>query len=409
MASRKSILFITPQLPYPPVSGGVIVSHEMVRHLSRHHALHLVCICKENDPDNEAEFLGRISLAGYKSFRPDKRVYERSAGSLARSWFSGLPLSVYRNSIVKMRDYVGEVTSKTHFDYIIADHYVSFQFIEKLLAGNRAPAGTRFLLHQHNAEHVIWERYSRHERNLARRLLTRFEAHRVRSYERYICGKVDNILCLSSSDVAKLSAIGVPEQKMMLVTSIGDPSLLSMEAVDFEKTEPVLLFIGTLSWEPNVDGLAWFISGAWAALKKRFPALKFYIVGKNPPERLRKIVSSEEGVVLAGFVENLEDYYARCRVFVSPLQTGSGIKIKNINAMYRGIPLVTTPVGAEGIDGEHGVHFMVAGNMDDFRYSISRTLEDKKLWQTLATSSRKFMEDNYSRDQLSRKLDGVIK
>ncbi|BDQ04518.1 MAG: glycosyl transferase [Candidatus Dojkabacteria bacterium] len=406
----KKILFITPQLPYPPISGGTIVSFKTLQLLASKYEVHLVNLLKNdedvlNEPILKEKF--QASLESYKSFILEKKFFAKNPMNLLKSYVVRQPFSVYRNSNRSLKEYVETITKNFSIDIIFLDHFLTFQFIEDVIDTIKSKK-IKILLQEHNSEYLIFQRYAEQEKNILKKVFAYIEAYRVREYEKKISTLVDYVLCVSSHDIDKLVDIGIDRHKLKLVTLVGDESLLHKEDLVFDDTEDSLLFVGTLSWEPNVDGLMWFIKNAWDKLKNKRKNLKFYVVGRNPPERLIEVVAQHKDIVLTGYVEDLEEYYRKCRVFVSPLRFGSGIKIKNINALYRGIPVVTTSVGVEGIDGDDSEHFFIADDIDTFMYKIELVLENKEIWQRLSRNAREFMKRKHSLDKTVSVLDEIM-
>lgn len=407
--AKKSILFITPQLPYPPVSGGTIKSFKLIAFLGENYNLHMITLLKGEDHKNEKDFLecaGKY-LNSYKSFKISDNISKRNVKNLLMSYVHGVPFAVIRNRNRDLIKYIKDLIDTTQIDYIMVDHYISFQFIEPHIEILREKK-IKILLHEHNAEYILWDRYSKNEKNILKKIIAKIESIRVKNYERKICLLSDKVLCVSSNDIDNLKKIGIPNEKLALVMSVGDDKLLELENPSFENTEEALLFIGTLTWEANIDGLIWFIKNGWNHLKQKHPDLKFYIVGKNPPNKLINFVKNYDDIILTGYVENLDIYYQKCRVFVSPLRFGSGIKIKNVNAMYRGIPLVTTSIGAEGIDGINGEHFFIEDSINGMIDKISLLLQDKFLWEKLSYNARKLMKERYTWERALENLRKVL-
>jgi len=155
------------------------------------------------------------------------------------------------------------------------------------------------------------------------------------------------------------------------------------------------MYAGTLTWEANVLGLIWFIEKVWKDLKMKHPEATFYIIGKRPDQRLIEISDQIEGIKITGFVEDLEEYYKISRVFVVPLFIGSGVKIKVMNALYRGIPCVTTSIGVEGIDVENEFHICYSDQAVDFLKYTERLLTDRDYWEKIRDNSRSRMIQKY--------------
>ena len=209
------------------------------------------------------------------------------------------------------------------------------------------------------------------------------------------------------NDIDELEKIGISREKCRDTYHLGEDEMLEWPALQFADTEEAILFVGTLTWEANIDGLIWFISEVWPLLIAEKPELKFYIVGKNPDERLKSVASPYKTIEFTGFVKDLEPYHKKCRVFVIPLRFGSGIKVKLINALYRGIPAVTTAVGSEGLDAKIGYHLFESSTANQQASDILKLVEDEKVWTETSRNARE-LGSKYTWKELLRKHDSEI-
>lgn len=383
---KKKILFLSPQLPYPPVSGGTIKSWKLVEYLAARYSLFTAYFLKGEDEQHEKEFLGKVQLDGHYSEAID---IPRTAANLVKSNLMGIPLNLYRNRSAGFQRRIREMASG--YEVLFVDHYEMFQFVPADFKG-------RIILHQHNCEYLMWERFAEVEPAFIKRLALKNQSWRIRSYERRICNRSDRVLA-APNDIEELKKIGATETIYLETYHLGDEALLASPELSFGASEPALMFVGTLTWEANVDGLVWFLEEGWPSIKARHPELKFYIIGKTPDARIVRLAGEAgDDVVLTGFVEDLEDYFSRSRVFVSPLRFGSGIKVKVMNALYRGIPTVTTSVGAEGMAVADGEHIMIRDDIPGFVAAIDLLLEDAAKWETLKTRSRALARSKYTWD-----------
>jgi len=395
----KKILFLTPELPYPPISGGKLISWKLLQHLSNKYEVSVFCFLRDKDKFFLDEFREKVDLKELFFEVMDKK---RSIITYIMSIIRGVPLSIYRNYSFFFMNEVSEKLKLNRYDVILVDHYTMYQYVSENFKG-------KILLNEHNAEYLIWERLSKNkDYNFLIRMLALWESRRISKYEKIICMSSDKVLCVSSNDIKSLAKLGVNEDKFELVATIGDDELLEFPDIEFEDTERSILFIGTLNWEPNVDGLLWFLRGCWKQLKKRFPALKIYIIGANADPRLVNLSKKDKDIILTGFVENVEEYYVKSRVFVNPLRFGSGIKVKSLNALYRGIPLVTTSIGIEGLDVRDMVSVAVANNEKDMVEKVSILNKDRDIWNTLSKNSRQLAREKYASNRCFEKLDKAI-
>jgi glycosyltransferase involved in cell wall biosynthesis len=161
------------------------------------------------------------------------------------------------------------------------------------------------------------------------------------------------------------------------------------EKVDF----PSVFHIGALDWAPNQEGLYWFIENIWRAISSKYPDLKFYIAGRNAPEKIKNI--KERNVEFLGEVEDAHEFMNSKAVMVVPLLSGSGMRIKIIEGMALGKAIVSTSIGAEGIHCEHGNDLLIADQPDDFISELESLLNNFDKFESLSKKASQFVGENY--------------
>jgi glycosyltransferase involved in cell wall biosynthesis len=393
----KKILFLTPDLPYPPNGGGKIRSWMLLEYLSARYDLHICLFTKtEKQKNYEYEFLKKLKIDNFYSEYLNK---ERNFKNLISSYKSGVPLTVYRYFSNNFKNHIEKIIEQ--FDTVFIDHFSMAQYIPYSFKGKK-------IMHTHNAEYILWERKASLEKNPLNKFLILIESRRVKEYEKSIYKNADKILCVSSNDVENIEKIGIDKNKIELIPATGENDLLLLPDIQYSDTEKYLFYAGTLSWDANLDGLIWFMKNCWSKITEKNPEIKLYIAGSSPDKKLKKIVENFKNIILLGYVENLEHYYSKCRVFIAPLRFGSGIKVKILNAMCRGIPTVTTPIGAEGIESTDMVHLGIAESPEEFIDKIDILLNEKTIWEKLRGNSKILMKEKYNWNKICTKLDGVL-
>ncbi|MEL6649787.1 MAG: glycosyltransferase family 4 protein [Bacteroidota bacterium] len=388
----KKLLFLTTQLPYPPVRGGVIVSWHLLSRLVEHYEVSVICILKGDDQKNEADFLQKLPLASYHGEALD---IGRSPSTILKSYLKGVPINLVRNYSRVLEEKIHQAIPE--HDYVLADHYEMFQYIPQ------DTASTKVVLHEHNAEFVMWERYSQLSRHPLRKLMTYLEARRVKAQEKAFCEAADLVLAYPN-DKHILESITNKAVRFQEITPCGEEHLQDAPTLIWEETDPALLFIGSLGWEANRDGLIWFLEQGWERLKARIPDLQFYIIGPDADDHLHGLAERLDGVILTGFVDDLDEYYRRCRVFVSPLRFGSGIKIKIINAAHRGMPTVTTSIGVEGMPFVNGEDIFYSDTLNELLEQCVQLLQDQAKWQEMRDQIRNFAQQHFSWAEMVRRI-----
>lgn len=391
------ILFLTPQLPYPPVSGGLIKTLKMIKFLSTIHEIDLGFFLKDT-----SEITG-LNLEAFKNEVNATSFYkylnvERTGTNFLRSLFCKVPMSVYRN---RDKEFLSQIEAKmNNYDIIFIDHFLMFQYVPKEWK-------KKVVLHQHNAEFIMWQRYAETQPNLIKKTLINFEAIRIKEYEKSILER-SNVVLASTNDIELLSKITDKKIKFMETLHLGDESLLESPPLVFQKTQQAILYIGTLTWEANRDGLYWFLQNVWPRVKKNHPALIFNVIGKNNAPELFNEWGNDPQIKWHGFVEDLNVFYDNARISVAPLNFGSGIKVKVINALYRGLPMVTTEIGVEGLDLKNGQHIFISNDGEEQARQIETLLQDEIQWSKISSQSRAIALSLYSWEGVLQKINQAI-
>jgi len=167
-----------------------------------------------------------------------------------------------------------------------------------------------------------------------------------------------------------------------------------------------LLFLGAFLHTPNADGALWFIREIFPKIKKQDPALRIFIVGDRPTEEILSLASDD--IIITGYVEDISVYFTNCRVFVAPLRFGAGVKGKINQSMSRGLPVVTTSIGAEGMGTIEGETVLIADDPDVFAQKVIQLYNDEKLWNTISINSIEHIRKNTSYEQSKIRIKHFI-
>ncbi|HHE54857.1 MAG TPA: glycosyltransferase, partial [Caldithrix abyssi] len=187
-----------------------------------------------------------------------------------------------------------------------------------------------------------------------------------------------------------------------IVPNIHQPVSVKKE---FEQTSD-LLFVGNFSHKPNVDAVQYFVNSIFPQIKKELKKVKFYIVGNNPPPEIQQL--NREDIVVTGFVPDLKPYLVKARISVSPLRYGAGMKGKIGEALSYGLPVVTTSIGAEGMNLVHGKHALIADTAKDFAQQVVKLYKNQALWEKLSKSGKKLIEENWGPSTIQEKLQAIL-
>jgi glycosyltransferase involved in cell wall biosynthesis len=390
VSEPRRILFLTALPLDRPRSGGTIKSAAVLAHLERTHDVDVACL----SPAGSAWTRERGEVVSVPLDRP------RSAGRLLASYVARVPLSVERTRTPALAAAVRTLLERRRHDVVFVDGWLMAQYVPASFVGPR-------LLHEHNVEHEMWERHAATERNRARRALVRAEAARVRSYERRLLDRADVVFAVSDADRRAFLALGADPRRVRVLPNVADASMLERPTLQ-PPSEPVILFFGTLSWPPNVAGLERFLRDGLPSLAGRIPGVRTVVAGHGPSDALRALIRSTPGAELVEDVDDDERLYRRARCFVDASVGGAGTRVKILNAMARGVPVVATTDAAAGLDARAGVHLLEARDPAALADPVGRVLTDEELWRRLSTEGRRLVGERYTAPGAFAALDEAL-
>lgn len=402
------ILFLSQVLPYPLNSGAKIRQFYMLRHLSRRHEVTLVCFTRADDPPEAVDHLRGICHAVHTV--PMRRAVWRNVRAAAKGVISGLPMVVARDEVAEMSLLLRRLVEEHAYDVIHADQ-LSMAWWGRLAARLSGAHRPHTLLDQHNAVYLLTQRIAETERNLVRRLIAAREARAFARYERTMCREFDAILTVTAEDREHLLKLFAPHEREYLaarfteVPICGDPEAVS-PVIHRESEQPTMLHLGTMFWPPNANGVLWFVREVLPLIHRQVPNARFVVAGKNPPPEVQAL-AADPRVEVTGYVADPMPYLEAADAFVIPLHAGGGMRVKIVDAWLWGLPIVSTPVGAEGIRVQDGENILLAEDAPAFAQAVVRLLTEPDLNRRLRVAGRAWVEANYAWQVVYRKVDKV--
>lgn len=391
------ILLLTQVLPYPPDSGPKVKTWNVLKYLARQHEVTLVSFVR-GDQSAEVEHLRRYCRAVHTV--PITRSPVEDGLAMLRSFATGQPWMMARDDRAALRRLVDRLCAETRFDVAHADQLNMAQFAARV-------PGARKVLDAHNALWLLYKRLAATMSSGPRRWLLERDWRLLKGYEGRLVREFDGVLAVSDEDRAALiEAAGGPR----------DITVIPI-AVDTDEIPPVarredarhLLHIGTMYWPPNIDGMWWFIREVYPLIRAQRPDVALDVVGARPPEDLLALNEDGSGITITGYVPDPAPYLAQAGVFIVPLRAGGGMRVKILEALARGLPLVTTTLGCEGIAVEHGRHILIADMPEAFARETLRLLNDRELADALGREGRRLIETVYDYRVACRPLDGLYR
>ena len=360
------ILWVKAGKLLPVDTGGKIRSYNILRKLAgRHEVTFLSYYGGRRDEAYEREI--RVRLPGTHviyTATPDSTTFERVLLYLFRLP-SRAPFGVTKFLSREARRLLAQWLNEDRFDVAVCDFLgASLTFPKK--------SATPVALFQHNVESILWRRQAEYEVNPIKRIVFKLEAAKMLRYERAAIGRFDHVIAVSEGDRDRMRTMTDPSRISVAPTGV---DLAQFRAAAGESaTEPIVMFVGSMDWEANIDGGVYFCREIWPQVKRAAPEARLRIVGRNPDRRVKQLASDD--VEVTGSVPSVIEHLRQAAVVVVPLRVGGGTRLKIYEAMAMRKAIVSTTIGAEGLDVNHGRDILLADDPRTFADQVIELLRD---------------------------------
>jgi len=392
------ILFLTPYVPYPLNNGGLIRVHHILLNLGKKHAV--TAICMEPDNDAQAEGIEVIKKQGINietvpvannQKQELKRIYQ------LLSLVSSKPYQYKQYHSGAMQNAISQHLQKGNYDLVM----VEFSQMGYYELDTELPR----YVDQHNVEYEIMHRTYQTEKSLLRKLLAYSEWKKYYNQEIENCEKFSGCLTTSQRD-AEILQQRSPGMECHVIPNGVDSEFFKTDNSEIDAN--MVLFTGTISYYPNTEGILWFYQNVWPLIVAKNPAATFCIAGKSPPPEVQAIADSDSAVTATGMVDDMRDYYNKAAVVVVPLRVGGGTRLKILEGMSMSKAIISTSVGAEGIDHTDGEDILLKDTPEDFCNAVIDVMANSDLRKKLETGGRKLVEAKYDWKAVTDKLSTVF-
>ncbi len=393
------VVIVNESLPYPADAGNRIRTLNLMLRLAARHEIVYVCRGHDDAPGTAAatEYLQDHHIKVVVADRASQRKRGvRFCARLAANVFSSVPYAAASHNSFAVRTMVQTLAREQRADL--------FQF-EWLAYADALPPGAkcRSLVMAHNIESLIWQRYCENEPNALRRLYLRQQWRKFMSYERSLLRRADGVVCVSREDARLASELFDLRQTWVVENGIDRPFF---EQAKGPREEQTILFLGSLDWRPNQDAIRLLLTQLFPELRRQRPQAKLWLVGRKPPDWLRRAAIESPGVHLFADVPDVRPYLASATVMAVPLRIGGGSRLKILEAMACGLPVVSTEVGCEGLTVQSGRDLLVR-EVPRFAPALLWAIGNPGAMQQMAQTAKRLALQQYDWDVLADRLECV--
>lgn len=393
------ILFICNKSPYPHREGGPIAMNRMIEGMiAQGHQVKVLAInsykyyVKPGDvPEAYRE------KTGLELIMLDLRLKVWDA---FLNLFSKKSYHVQRFISKDFQKRIEQLVNQEQYDIVQMETLFVAPYMDVI---RRASPKTKIVLRAHNIEYLIWERIRQTTQNPLKKLYLRHIVNTLKRYELNTLPHFDAIAAITHHDAAFIrkynrNTLAVPFGINADEYPVSDPDTWEY---------PSLFHIGSMNWMPNEEGIRWFLDKVWPLVRQNNPALKLYLAGRHMPAWIYEI--EDKNLIVLGEVDSAVDFMMQKGVMIVPLLSGSGIRIKIIEAMACGKPVVATSTGAEGIDVTHQEDIWLADEPEEFSEAIDTLVKDKQTAAIIGQKARKTIGKKYDNDTLMEYLTEFYK
>lgn len=385
------ILFLSLLCPLPVNNGHKMRTWSLLRALSAEgHELTLLGFAQPEEVGKCTKELRKVCEEVEFVSLPE--VSLSSAGdyvSRIRAMLSKVPYAIGRFRSAAMRGRMESHLAGKTFDAIVCDTVYSAVNLPDLLT-------VPVVMNTHNIEHVILERYAENESNPVKRSYAFSEARLVRRWEQEACRQASLAMVCSADDGRLLESL-CPNLPIRVVPNVVDVD----EYLPATASEALtVLFQGGMDWFPNRDAVSYFVRSILPRIRQKVPGVRFLVAGRNPSSALLRQYAAEPDVQFTGTVPDMRDVIAQAAVCVVPLRIGSGTRLKILEAAAMEKPIVSTTLGAEGLEFEHGFDILLADEPEDFAEEVAELIRYPEIARRMGRAARVVVEERYSFDAL---------
>ncbi len=388
-----NILQLCPKSPFPPSEGGPIAM-KAIRDglLNAGHRVHTFTLSTVKFPVKD-EMAATIPDFSYAFLDTSVRMIPALLDLIRNRSYN-----ISRFFHPSIEEKIIALLRETKWDVVLVESQFMMPYIDTIRSLFDGPVIMRTL----NVEYVIWERVASNERNFLKRMYLKILVRQLKKYEIGCFALADAVATISDVDAVQTQEL----QPRADVEAIAFAIPLRREE-PLEKTFTARFgHIGSMDWAPNAEGIAWFLDQVWPEIRKATTEATFHLAGRNMPEYL--VSNEQQGIFVHGEVDSAEDFMLSLDALIVPLLSGSGVRIKIAEAMSLGIPVITTPVGAEGLMVNNGIDIFICKDALDMIDIVPRIVSNPSLLDHIGDESLKTIRNQHSPEVITQKLEALI-
>lgn len=385
------ILMIAPEDPFTLNNGGKLRVNYLLKGLVKNNNDVVFVTYGEENSDSICHHFGDNFPFRYIKVKKPKRI--QRLFDFSNAILRGVPYHFAFYSTDVFKKTIKRLLKFDQFDVCFVEYVWMLDNV------NFDNTKAKVVLDTHNVEYKRFERNYRNPNGI-----TKFYLKWIKTYERYCVSKVSIAIACSEVDKYYFEKLGSNINVSVIPNGVDIVKYKDIKDTDSQ----IISFIGSLDYAPNIEGLKWFVENVWPALKKEKPLVKLQIIGRNPSSHI-KLMSTFEDITLNADVPEVMPYLNKTKIIVVPLLSGSGTRLKILEAMASRKAIVTTTVGVEGIDVVNDRHLKISDDPVEFKNSIIELIDSNEEYIHITNESLNLVKNLYDWETIGMDLQKLIK
>lgn len=388
------ILQLCHKVPFPPKDGGCIAMNNLTQGLTAQG--HKVKVLAINTPKH---FTDIYKLpADYLSKTNIEAVFIDTNVKIIPAFFNLFGNRSYNAERFYSQEFeqkLIELLSIEHFDIVQLESIYVSMYAKTISEHCKA----KIILRAHNVEHAIWEQHAASTSNPFKKWYLNLLAKRLKKYELESSQSVDGIACITKEDAAWFKKQNLNKPVEVFPFGIDQSTMTTNPAIT---DHPSVFHIGSMDWLPNTEGIKWFLENAWTKISVQHPGLKLYLAGRNMPGWLKEL--KIKNVIIEGEVVDAYAFINSKSMMIVPLLSGGGMRVKIIEGMALGKTIISTAIGAEGIEYTNNKNILIADTATAFAETIDKCITDKNFFDTVGNNAKILATQQYNNIDICDRL-----
>jgi sugar transferase (PEP-CTERM/EpsH1 system associated) len=393
-----NILFLSPRLPLPADTGGKIRTFNILKQIAKTNRVHMLCFSFDDADHTYIPEFEKLDIQVSMVPIGESTAFQKITGVL----FNSLPFSISKYRTDAMRRAIEKVLKAQPFDAVHVDHLHMAHYTDCF-------KGIPCMLDEHNVEFKILERCRDVENSPVKKWLYDQQAWKMKLFESRKAKEFKGVFACSLDDQEILKVLTSGKVPLHVIANGVDTEYFNAGDTGSNPgpEEDAIVFTGSMDWLPNDDAITYFCNKILPLIWQKKEGVKFYVVGKNPSALVKDLARHDPRVIVTGRVDDVRPYIRRSKVFIVPLRIGGGTRLKILEAMSMSKAVVSTTIGAEGIECRDGQNILLGDGPQEFADKVLFLLKDHQKTLEIAAAARKFVCAQYDWDIIGQKLKNI--